>query len=167
MDIDAEFVAACARLNSHFLKPEVQGQLSIRKQAGEKIDSETAVLASWPARIVDPYGFYPNFPEVLDRVGRVIFARSPESYIWVQFSDLPEATEERLRERIKAGDFNKSNAEQNSSRQSPITFDQARKEVQFALSLHRDTSGMVIEEFSQLPDGRLQFIICEHPPEAD
>lgn len=167
MDNDEQLKVAIAQLNAQMEKPEVKEWLAMRKEAGTQIDPETAEVEGWYAQTLDPYGVCPCVPEELGQVGREYFARSPESDIWVEFSDLPEATVERLRKRIEAGDFNESDAGQNRSRLSPLTFDQARKEVQFALQLHLDTSGMVIEEFSRLPDGRFQFIICEHRPGTD
>jgi hypothetical protein len=165
MDTDEAFNAALDRLAAQMNEPGVQEWLAIRKQAGQKLDPETAVLISWYGQIADSYGVCADFPEELDCVGRVIFARSPESDIWVDFSDLPEATVVRLRERIEAGDFDKSDTDQQErDRVAPLTFEQARKEVQVALGLHLDTTDMMIEECSQLPDGRFQFIISEHRP---
>ena len=40
-----------------------------------------------------------------DQVGRLYFARSPGSDVWVCFYDLPKAVCYRLRERVRAGDI--------------------------------------------------------------
>ena len=70
--------------------------LAIRKEAGLKIDPETAEVCWHYAQVVDPYGILPNVPEEDDCVGRAYFARSPESDVWVEFGDLPEATRNAL-----------------------------------------------------------------------
>ena len=77
---------------------------AIRKEAGLRIDPATAKVTWWFAQVVDPYGIYPYDPEA-DCVGREYFARSPESDVWVNFSDLPEATVAALWKRVDAGDY--------------------------------------------------------------
>jgi hypothetical protein len=111
MDNDQAFSAALDELAAQMNKPGVQEWLAIRKQAGQILDPENAALISWYAQTADPYGLCSDFPQELDCVGREIFARSPESDIWVQFSDLPEATVERLRPmNVSAGnETNKQN----------------------------------------------------------
>jgi hypothetical protein len=68
--------------------------LAARKEAGLKIDPETATVMWTYALTRDPYGIF----EVPDdySVGRECFVRSPNSDIWVWFDDLPEATRETL-----------------------------------------------------------------------
>jgi hypothetical protein len=66
--------------------------LAIRKEAGLKIDPETAEVCCWYAQVLDPYGVFPEIAKEWGCVGREYFARSPESDVWVCFSDLPEAT---------------------------------------------------------------------------
>src|SRR5690349_15379218 len=79
--------------------------LAIRKEAAFEIDPETAeFIWSWE-QILDPYGVDPDLPEECYCVGRVYFARSPESDVWVSFYDLPKATVERLWERIRKGEL--------------------------------------------------------------
>jgi hypothetical protein len=73
--------------------------LAIRKEAGLKIDPETAEVCWCWAQVADPYGVFPELSEEWDCVGRVYFARSPESDIWVCFHDLPETTLTALRQR--------------------------------------------------------------------
>jgi hypothetical protein len=70
----------------------VEQWLAIRKEAGLKIDPETAEVAWWTAYTLDPYGVDPNLPAELQQFGREYFARSPGSDVWVSFNDLPEAT---------------------------------------------------------------------------
>ena len=72
----------------------VEQWLAIRKEEGLKIDSETAEVEWWYARVLDPYGVYPELEESC--VGREYFARAPGSDIWVCFGDLPEKTSEVL-----------------------------------------------------------------------
>jgi hypothetical protein len=70
---------------------------AIRKEEGLRIDPETAEVTYWHASVLDPYGIYPDMPEVLSGcVGREYFARNPGSDIWVSFDDLPRATDEAL-----------------------------------------------------------------------
>jgi hypothetical protein len=70
--------------------------LAIRKEAGLKIDPETAEVEWIYAHTLDPYGVYPELPEEYQQVGREYFARSPGSDVWVEFGDLPEATRDAL-----------------------------------------------------------------------
>jgi hypothetical protein len=76
--------------------------LAIRKEAGLKIDPETAEVDWWYAQTLDPYGVYPELPEDCRQVGREYFARSPESDIWVEFGDLPEATRTALWQKYRS-----------------------------------------------------------------
>jgi hypothetical protein len=73
--------------------------LAIRKEAGLKINAETAEVDWMYALTLDPYGVYPELPEELQQVGREYFARSPGSDIWVEFGDLPKATRDALWEK--------------------------------------------------------------------
>ena len=74
----------------------VEQWLAVRKEAGLKIDPETAEVFWTYGLTLDPYRVYPNLPEEYRQVGRTYFARSPESDIWVEFDDLPEATRDAL-----------------------------------------------------------------------
>ena len=78
---------------------ERQRFLSVRREAGQKIDPATAEVDWTYAQIMDPYGIDPDLPEEHFCVGRVYFARSPESDIWVWFGDLPDATWDALWQR--------------------------------------------------------------------
>jgi hypothetical protein len=75
--------------------------LAIRKEAGRKIDPETAEVMWVYAQTLDPYGVDPELPEECQQVGREYFARSPGSDIWVWFLDLPDRTHDRLWEKHK------------------------------------------------------------------
>ena len=79
----------------------VEQWLATRKEAGLKIDPETAEVDWTYALTLDPYGVYRDLPEEYQQVGREYFARSPGSDIWVNFGDLPEATEKALWEKHK------------------------------------------------------------------
>jgi hypothetical protein len=71
--------------------------LAIRKEAGLKINPDTAEVCYWYVQILDPYGLEPDLPEECQQIGRSPFVRAPGSDIWVWFGDLPEATLEALR----------------------------------------------------------------------
>jgi hypothetical protein len=74
--------------------------LAIRKEAGLKIDPETAEVYWRYKYIVDPYGIYPDLTDEERCAGRVYFARSPDSDVWVAFYDLPEATRDALEQKL-------------------------------------------------------------------
>jgi hypothetical protein len=76
--------------------------LTSRKEAGLKIDPETAEVEWTYAQTLDPYGVYPELPEECQQVGREYFARAPGSDVWVCFHDLPDATRDVLWEKHKA-----------------------------------------------------------------
>jgi hypothetical protein len=80
-------------------KAEIEQWLAIRKEAGLKIDPETAEVDWNYGDICDPYGVCDEWelPEEFLCVGRVYYARSPESDIWVSFDDLPDTVREKLR----------------------------------------------------------------------
>lgn len=69
---------------------------AVRREAGLKIDPETAEFAWIYAQTADPYGIEPELPEEYWQVGREYFARSPGSDVWVSFDDLPDATRDAL-----------------------------------------------------------------------
>jgi hypothetical protein len=77
---------------------------SERREAGLKIDPATAEIFWHWAQILDPYGIDPDMPKENSCIGRVYFARSPESEGWVEFGDLPDATETKLWERLRNSD---------------------------------------------------------------
>jgi hypothetical protein len=71
-----------------------------RKEAADQIDPETAeVFWKWGC-LADPYGDFPDLPqEEYHHIGRLYYARSPGSHVWVEFGDLPEATRRALEAR--------------------------------------------------------------------
>jgi hypothetical protein len=75
-----------------------------KKEAGLQIDPETAEVYWQHGQILDPYGVDTDLPEECKTIGRVYFARSPGTDVWVCFDDLPEATRSVLWERLKRGD---------------------------------------------------------------
>ena len=75
---------------------EAEKWIAVRKEAGLKIDLETAEVNWWYAQTLDPYGVYPGLPEEYQQVGREYFARSPGSDVWVRFGDLPKTTGDAL-----------------------------------------------------------------------
>lgn len=75
---------------------QIRQSLTIRKQAGLRIDPNTAEVEWVYAQTLDPYGFEPELPAEYQQIGREYFARSPGSDVWVWFGDLPDATREAL-----------------------------------------------------------------------
>jgi hypothetical protein len=82
---------------------EVEEWLAIRKEAGLKIDPETAEVFWCYADVADPYGVKGDLipEEYRGCIGRDSFARSPGSDVWVWFGDLPDATRNALWEKHK------------------------------------------------------------------
>jgi hypothetical protein len=78
--------------------------LAVRKDAGLKIDPETAEVFWKYGQVCDAYGLY-DLTDEEDCIGRNYFARSPGSNVWVWFDDLPDAVRDRLWARLRAGDF--------------------------------------------------------------
>jgi hypothetical protein len=75
-----------------------------RRDAGRKIDPETAEVRGFYGQILDPYEIDPLLPEECQCGGWNHFARSPGSDIWVEFGDLPAAIRDALRKRPRASD---------------------------------------------------------------
>lgn len=86
---------------SRMTAKELEEFRSIRKEAGQHIDPATAEVDCEYGLPADPYGINPNLSGEYQQVGRVYFARSPGSDIWVCFRDLPEATREALWETLE------------------------------------------------------------------
>jgi hypothetical protein len=80
----------------------VEQWLASRKEAGLKIEPETAEVCWEYAQVADPYGVRSDLPEECQQVGRAYFARSPGSDIWVHFHDLPDDTRNALWERHRS-----------------------------------------------------------------
>ena len=83
-------------------EPNVEQWLTIRKEAGLKIDPETAEVRWEYGQAIDPYGVYSDLPEECWQVGRQYFARSPGSDTRVHFHDLPDETRRALWGRYKS-----------------------------------------------------------------
>jgi hypothetical protein len=81
---------------------EIQQWLASRKEAGLRIDPETAEVCWEYGQVMDPYGVYSDLPEECQQVGRQYFAQSPGSDIWVHFRDLPDETRHALWEKHKS-----------------------------------------------------------------
>jgi hypothetical protein len=73
--------------------------LAVRKAAALRIDPDTAEVDWRYGAVFDPYEIEPDLPEELQVAGRVYFARSPGSDVWVSFDDLSDATREALWEK--------------------------------------------------------------------
>jgi hypothetical protein len=56
--------------------------LAIHKEAGLKLDPETAEVEWCYAQTLDPFGVDPDLPEQCQQVGRECFTRSPASDVW-------------------------------------------------------------------------------------
>ena len=80
----------------------VKEWLAIRREAGLKIDPETAEVYWVHAQTLDPYGVDPDLPKEYQQIGREYFARAPGSDVWVWFGDLPKETEARLWKKYKS-----------------------------------------------------------------
>ena len=87
--------------SSRMTAQEVKEFRSIHKAAGIEIDPAEAEVMWEYGQTGDPYGINPDLPEEEKQVGRVYFARSPGTDIWVWFGDLPAATLTALWQRIK------------------------------------------------------------------
>ena len=96
--IEALFPDIPVRKRTASERAEIEQWLSIRKEAGLKIDPETAEVDWSYGQTLDPYGVCDEWelPEEFHQVGREYFARSPGRDIWVHFGDLPEETRNRL-----------------------------------------------------------------------
>jgi hypothetical protein len=81
---------------------ELEEWLAIRKAEGLKIDPDTAEVDWEYGQILDPYRVHPDLPEECQQIGRVYFARSPGSDIWVCFYDLPKKTCDALWECLES-----------------------------------------------------------------
>lgn len=86
--------------NTNTENPMTKQQLvEIRKKLATQIDPETAeVNWCYGEMIMDPYGERSDLPEECRQLGRLYFARNPESDIWISFYDLPDDTVRKLRE---------------------------------------------------------------------
>jgi len=72
---------------------------ALRRAAGLAIDPKTAAVKWTYAQTLDPYGDYPSIPDGYDQVGREYFGRAPGTEVWIDFGDLPQATQDALWEK--------------------------------------------------------------------
>ena len=68
----------------------VEQWLAIRKEAGLKIDPETAEVMWTYAQTLDPYGVYPDLPVECDCVGREYLPVFPEATFGSAFATCPK-----------------------------------------------------------------------------
>jgi hypothetical protein len=92
---DSPDVAPTVKVRREYLR-------ALRKAVGLHINPETAEVTWIYGQTLDPYGDEPNVPDEYWQVGREYFARSPGSNVWINFSDLPKATETKLWERYES-----------------------------------------------------------------
>ncbi|MDO9487266.1 MAG: hypothetical protein Q7J32_02750 [Sphingomonadaceae bacterium] len=164
MNNDEAFNAELDRLSVQMNAPAVLEWRTARKEAGRILDPDAADVVCLYVETADPYGFCAELPKGTSCVARGYFARAVGSEMWVVFSDLPEATVERLWQRINAGDFDAAEQESNGL---ALPFGQVRGEVQRALDCHFGAVAFQIDEFKQLADGRFQLVIREDCSRAD
>ena len=70
-------------------RKDIAQWLAIRKEQAKKIDPKTAKVTWVSGQILDPYGVHELRPEE-ECIGRLYFARAPDSDVWVSFDDLAE-----------------------------------------------------------------------------
>ena len=83
---------------------DVEEFLTVRLEAAQHVDPETAEVDWHYGMGADPYGIDPDLPEELQQVERIYFARCPGSDIWVSFRDLPNTVREALWAKQDRGD---------------------------------------------------------------
>ena len=75
------------------MRDELKELQALRKEAGAKIDPNTARVTWWHGQVLDPYGDCDDLRPEEYCVGRRYFASSPEPHsISVHFCDLPRET---------------------------------------------------------------------------
>jgi hypothetical protein len=96
--IEALFPDISVKKKTASEKAEIEQWLAIRREAGLKIDPETAEVDWNYGQTLDPYGVLDEWelPEEFHQVGREYWARAPGSNVWVHFGDLPEDSRDRL-----------------------------------------------------------------------
>ena len=78
-----------------------QEWLAVQMAEGLKINLETAEVECYYEARFEHGVYYPRLPEECRGIGREYFARAPGSDIWVRFQNLPKATRERLRAKLR------------------------------------------------------------------
>jgi hypothetical protein len=67
------------------------------KIAGQAIDPATCECVSTVRYVLDPYEVYPPLSHEDKCAGTLHFVRNPGTGIWIEFCDLPEATQDAIR----------------------------------------------------------------------
>jgi hypothetical protein len=75
---------------------EVEVFLRRKREAGLKIDPETAEIEWFHGQSLDPYELGIDIPEEMSQIERHYFARAPGSGEWVEFGELPDETREAI-----------------------------------------------------------------------
>jgi hypothetical protein len=96
--IEALFPDIPVRKKTASEKAEVEQWLAIRKEAGLKIDPETAEVDWSYGEDLDPYGVCDEWelPEEFHSWGRQHWARGRGGDVWVHFGDLPDSVREQI-----------------------------------------------------------------------
>jgi hypothetical protein len=89
-------------MNDDMMNDDIEQWRAIRREAGLKINPETAEVEWRYTYTLDPYGVDPDLPEELRQVEREYFACAPGSDTWVWFGDLDDATAGALWAKHKA-----------------------------------------------------------------
>lgn len=84
--------------------PDLEQWLAIRKEAALGIEPGTAKVDWHWGYVLDPYGVLKLPPEA-QCIGRLYFARSPDTDVWVSFYDLPSDVAKALHTKLDAGGF--------------------------------------------------------------
>jgi hypothetical protein len=101
-DQDREQYLAVLNKKQELSDQDREQYLAVIKEVGLKIDVETAeVFWDWGSER-DPYHLFEHGDDWEDCVGRNQWARSPGSKVWVEFGDLPKATQDALWEKHKS-----------------------------------------------------------------
>ena len=96
-----EAIPAGTRLPVRMDRLLAQEWLAIQTAEGLKINPETAEVECYYEAEFEDGVYYPRLPEECRGIGREYFARAPGSDIWVSFQNLPKATRERLRAKLR------------------------------------------------------------------
>jgi hypothetical protein len=75
---------------------ELRDWLALRVAEAKLIDPASAKVCWQHGYVSDPYDLDSDLPDEFKQVGRVYFARRPDSDIWVCFYDLPHDVRDAL-----------------------------------------------------------------------
>lgn len=87
------------------------------KLAGRQIDPAKAEVIWWWADLADPYGIGEAPAEC---IGRIYFARNPDSNVWIEFNDLPDAIRIALENKTPLGIADSSTTFLEATPEEPI-----------------------------------------------